>query len=97
MTRPSAGGRRADASGGPVVFDFEGRAVTAFAGESLAAALLAAGIRGLRASPRARTARGLFCAMGVCQECVVVVDGRAAAACQERVRGGMRVTAKRYP
>ena len=80
-----------------MVFDFEGRPVTAFAGESLAAALLVVGIRDLRASPRAGTARGLFCAMGVCQECVVIVDGRTAAACQERVRAGMRVTAKRYP
>lgn len=83
--------------GEPVVFHFEDRPVPAFEGESVAAALLAWNVRHLRDSPRAGTARGLFCAMGVCQECVVVVDGRTVAACLEPVRGGMHVTAKRYP
>lgn len=69
----------------------DGQAVGAFAGESLAAALLAAGKRTLRQSPRAGTPRGLFCMMGACQECLLRVDGTRVLACQVSVRDGMRV------
>ena len=69
----------------------DGVAVSAGPGESLAAALLVAGISTLRRSPRAATPRGAFCFMGTCQECLVRVDGRPALACQEPVRAGMIV------
>jgi predicted molibdopterin-dependent oxidoreductase YjgC len=75
----------------------DGRELVAYEGESLAAALFAAGVRRLRASPRAGTPRGMFCLMGVCQECVVIVDGRRALACQEPVRAGMRVRTDAVP
>ena len=45
-------------------------------GRSIAAALLAVGVRALRRSPRAGTPRGAFCHMGVCQECLIWADGR---------------------
>ena len=55
---------------------FEGRPVPARTGESLAAALIAAGHYGFR-----RTAttgeRGVFCGMGVCSECALQVSGEA--------------------
>ena len=69
----------------------DGRAVRAHAGESLAAALAAAGILALRRSPTAGTPRGMFCLMGICQECVVTCDERILAACLEPVRDGMVV------
>lgn len=59
--------------------------------ESIAAALLIAGRRTLRTSPRLRLPRGAFCLMGVCQECLVRADGRLVLACQTPVRAGMRV------
>jgi predicted molibdopterin-dependent oxidoreductase YjgC len=59
--------------------------------ESIAAALLVAGRRALRTSPRLQLPRGVFCLMGVCQECLVQVDGRLVLACQTPVRAGMRV------
>ena len=59
-----------------VEFHFEGKTIRGRRGESLAAALTAAGERELRiASDGSR--RGLFCGMGVCQECLVEIDGRA--------------------
>jgi len=77
---------------GPAATIFvDGRAVPAFVGESLAACLLAADIRQLRTSPRAGAPRGAFCFMGVCQECVVQVDGATAQACQVPVADGMVV------
>ena len=68
---------------------------TACEGESVAAALLAAGILHLRSSPRQGEPRGMFCAMGVCQECLVEVDGRAVPACMTPVREGMSIRLRR--
>ena len=69
----------------------DGAVLEAFAGESVAAALLAAGIRTLRHSPREAAPRGMFCLMGVCQECVVEIDGRRVESCRIAVREGMEV------
>ena len=60
-----------------IAVDFEGQALSARRGETLAAALSAAGIRELRLT-RSGEPRGIFCGMGVCQECLVVIDGTPA-------------------
>ena len=78
-------------SGPGVAFTFNGQGVHAHAGESLAAALFAAGHRSLRTSVRNGEPRGMFCLMGSCQECVVWVDGRRALACQVAVAAGLAV------
>jgi predicted molibdopterin-dependent oxidoreductase YjgC len=70
----------------------DGVAVDAFEGESVAAALLAAGRRGLRVAPRRGEPRGMYCGIGLCFECVMPIDGRRAVrACLTPVRDGMRV------
>lgn len=69
-----------------------GARVDAAPGQSVAAALLAAGILHLRDSPRAGAPRGAFCLIGVCQECVLQIDGAAVPACQVPVRSGMAVS-----
>jgi D-hydroxyproline dehydrogenase subunit gamma len=69
--------------------------VQAFLGETVATALLANGRRFLRASPCSRLPRGMFCAMGICQECVVEIDGRLRTACTAQARDGMHVTTAR--
>jgi predicted molibdopterin-dependent oxidoreductase YjgC len=81
----------AGARGTAIEFTFDGRAVRAFAGESVACALFGAGIRTLRESPRTGSARGMFCLMGSCQECAVWVDGRRVPACQEPARNRIDV------
>ena len=74
-----------------VTFEFEGRPIRGRRGESLAAALTAAGERELRKT-RAGTSRGLFCGMGVCQECLVEIDGRPGQrACMTKLDRPMRV------
>ena len=75
----------------PVTFTVDGQTVSGVPGESLAIALLAAGIQRLRYSPRAGDPRGFFCLMGVCQECLVTVEGNPTASCLEPVRAGMKV------
>lgn len=54
---------------------FEGKALKARVGESLAATLIAGGVRHFRET-RSGACRGIFCGMGVCQECLVEVDGK---------------------
>lgn len=74
-----------------VRFSADGRVLEAPEGAMLAAVLAAEGIVALRRSPRTGMPRGAFCYMGVCQECLVRVDGALAQACLTPVREGMRV------
>jgi len=67
----------------------DGSEVEVPAGTSLAAALMAAGIRRLRRSPRAAGPRGAFCMMGVCQECLISADGAIVQACLVPAAEGM--------
>jgi D-hydroxyproline dehydrogenase subunit gamma len=76
---------------GTVRFQFAGSPVTAQTGATVAAALLAVGIRVLGHNPVDGSARGLFCAMGVCQECLVLADDVRVEACRTVVRDGMVV------
>ncbi len=78
-------------TGEPVRFSFDGESLEGFQGESLAAALTAAGILGLRRA-RDGSPRGVFCGMGICFECVVDVDGRPGQrACLTKLAAGMKV------
>ena len=76
----------------PVTIRVNGDSIQAFAGETLLAALIAAGIRVLRRSPVRGEPRGGFCGMGVCRECLVTVNGKPnVRACMVKVEAGMEV------
>ena len=71
---------------------FDGVPVAARAGESAAAALIAAGITATRRTAVSGDARGAFCMMGACFDCVAIVDGQAGTQlCLTPVREGMRI------
>lgn len=74
-----------------IEFTFEGAAVTAYAGDSLAMALWAAEIPAVRGSSTAGEPRGVLCNMGICYECLVIVDGETVRSCTTLVRAGMNV------
>ena len=75
-----------------LTISFDGRMVPARTGDSIAVALLAAGITATRTTPVSSVPRGPFCMMGVCFECLAVVDGRPnTQTCMTAVRDGMRV------
>ena len=74
-----------------VAFTFGARPVQARAGDTLAMALWAAGEPALRHSSRDGAPRGVLCNMGICYECLVVVDGATVRACTTLVRDGMKV------
>ena len=74
----------------------DGAEVRVYEGESIAAALLASGRRFTRWTAQTGEPRGYFCGMGVCQDCLVTVDGLPnVRACVTPVRDGMRVESQR--
>lgn len=84
--------RLEESAGAPVRLTVEGETVTARAGETVAAALLAAGYPAFRETPVSGAARGPFCMMGACFDCLVEIDGRHnRQACMTRVAEGMTV------
>jgi aerobic-type carbon monoxide dehydrogenase small subunit (CoxS/CutS family) len=54
----------------------DGEPVMAYPGETLATALLSTGQRTFRATSKTGAPRGLYCGMGVCFDCLVMLDGR---------------------
>jgi predicted molibdopterin-dependent oxidoreductase YjgC len=69
----------------------DGRPLEAQRGQTIAEALLAAGVRTFRYS-RSGSPRGPFCTMGVCFECRMTVDGRPnVRTCQTPALPGCRV------
>lgn len=74
------------------LFQFEGRPVPFIPGETLAGALLAAGIVDFRETAVSRSRRGPWCLMGICFECLVDVDGHDnQRACMTPACAGMTV------
>ena len=58
-----------------VKFSFDGKELEGFAGEPIAAALHANGVRIYRITPEMKRPRGFFCAIGKCSSCFMTVDG----------------------
>lgn len=78
--------------GRPVTIQFDGQPIAALEGETVAAALSAAGIVAFRRTASGAP-RGLYCGMGACFDCVVSVDGRIGQrACLTKIADGMQVT-----
>jgi len=78
-------------SGG--TFRFDGRPVPFEEGQTIGAALWADGVRSWRTTRLAGRPRGFFCGIGVCFDCLAVVNGRPGQrACLVEVRAGDIVT-----
>ena len=84
--------RLPDIAQAPLRFTFDGHTVQAKPGDTVAAALLAAGHAVCRSTPVSGTARAPYCMMGVCFECLVVIDGVGnRQGCLTPVQEGMKV------
>ena len=59
-----------------VTFTFDGRELKGFEGEPIAIALKANGVLIHRYTKKEHKPRGIFCAIGRCTDCVMVVDGK---------------------
>lgn len=81
-----------------VALTVDGRPVIARSSDSVAAALLAAGIAQCRDTPVSGAARGPYCLMGVCFDCLVSIDGVGSRqACMVQVVDGMVVETQHGP
>lgn len=77
--------------GSEVTIRVDGEPLRAHLGETVAAALIARGDVALRRTRRG-SPRGLYCGMGVCFECLVMVDGVPnTRACMTWVSDGMEI------
>jgi glycine/D-amino acid oxidase-like deaminating enzyme len=77
--------------GRAISFQFDNQPIDALQGETIGAALSAAGITTFRHTPSGAP-RGLFCGMGACFDCVVTVNGRIGQrACLTQATDGMEV------
>jgi D-hydroxyproline dehydrogenase subunit gamma len=73
-----------------VAITIDGHTVTARLGDSVAAAMFAAGLDAFRTTPVGGSERGPYCMMGTCFDCLARIDGRCnQQACLILVREGM--------
>ena len=84
--------KRLAEAGTAVAFTIDGKPVRARSGDTVAAALLSAGIDHCRTTPVTGAPRAPYCLMGVCFDCLVTIDGVGSRqACLVPVREGMAV------
>jgi predicted molibdopterin-dependent oxidoreductase YjgC len=73
----------------PIGITVDGKPATGLTGQTIAAIMMAEGRLSWRRSSVAGEPRGLFCGIGICFDCLVVVNGeRDVRACQRRAVSG---------
>ena len=73
-------------------FTFDGQKLIGYEGETVAAALHAAGVKVLSHSHEKNRPRGFYCAIGNCSSCYMVVNGEPnVRVCIEPLKEGMDV------
>ena len=78
--------------GEPITIVVDGEEIPVYRGETLIAAMLAAGKRTTRYTRRGHEPRGMFCGMGVCFDCAVTLeDASSVRSCVTFAEDGMRV------
>mgnify|MGYP006269471735 CR=1 FL=1 len=78
--------------GKTITFLLDGEEITAYEGETVATVMMAEDKIAMRTTTKGEP-RGVFCGMGVCFDCLVVVNGVAnTRACMTWVSPGMRVS-----
>lgn len=84
--------RKPPEAGETVVVQVEGRDVAVPKYATAAAAAMIAGLASTRTSPATGEPRAPYCMMGVCFECLLVIDGEPSQqGCMIRVRPGMTI------
>lgn len=84
--------KRIHSSAQSIRIRFEEKEIDAQAGDSVAAALLGAGVIEFRSVADSGEHRGPYCMIGNCFECLVEIDGEPnRQACQEKIYEGMQI------
>ncbi len=74
-----------------IQFFWQGQELLAYAGETIASALFANGVRVFGHHHKDGAPQGIFCANGQCAQCMVIANGLPLKSCAELVAPGMRV------
>lgn len=75
-----------------VTIYFEDQEITAIEDEPIASALMSVGIRHFRKTVKKKEPRGVFCAIGRCTDCMMIVNGQPnVRTCTRPVEEGMKV------
>jgi hypothetical protein len=78
--------------GPKIQFTFDGKSMEGFEGEPIAIALRSNGVMIHRYTARRKEPRGMFCAIGRCTDCIMVVNGQPnIRTCVEPLKAGMVV------
>jgi predicted molibdopterin-dependent oxidoreductase YjgC len=78
--------------GKKIQFTFDGQPMEGFEDEPIAIALRSNGVLIHRYTTRRNEPRGMFCAIGRCTDCIMVVDGKPnIRTCVEPLKAGMKV------
>jgi sarcosine oxidase subunit alpha len=84
--------------GRPFDIEVDGEKIIAYEGETIGAALLAAGRRTLRYTNKHAQPRGIYCGIGLCQECRMKINGVPnVQACQTPATPGCKVETLKSP
>jgi sarcosine oxidase subunit alpha len=79
-------------TGATFALTIDGKSIRARDGDSVAAAMLAAGLERCRTTPVSGAPRAPYCLMGVCFDCLVTIDGVGnRQGCLVPVREGMAI------
>jgi predicted molibdopterin-dependent oxidoreductase YjgC len=81
-----------------VEIEVDGKKILAREGEPIAAAIIASGRNALRFTDKRHEPRGVFCGIGRCTDCVMIVDGQPnVRTCVTTVRAGMKIQRQGTP
>jgi len=70
---------------------FDGKPVKGYEGQTVAAILMENGVRTFRYTAKRREPRGLYCGIGQCTDCIMIIDGVPnTKACMTFAKEGMR-------
>jgi predicted molibdopterin-dependent oxidoreductase YjgC len=86
---PESSGSTADSQN--ITLHWYDQEITALASDTVASALLLAGVRVSRKSSVSDDARLPFCMMGSCFECLIEIDGQVVQSCLTPVKNGMKL------
>lgn len=78
------------------MIEVDGELILVDEGQTVAAALLRRGIKTLRFTKKRLSSRGVFCGIGLCNDCLMIVNGIPnVRTCVTRVEKGMKVTTQK--
>ncbi|MGB9597293.1 MAG: (2Fe-2S)-binding protein [Candidatus Poribacteria bacterium] len=79
-----------------VTINVDGKDIEAYEGETIASALISAGIKVFRHTKKLKEPRRIFCAVGRCTDCIMTVDGKPnVRTCITLVQDGMKIQTQR--